>query len=495
MTVNGRLGGPSPAAESVTVWPSGGRALACGLLLSVCFCTAAALILHGGILDPESRSYVAHYISAKPLLAKVFDVNINDLTAYQARELSYLFDYVDAQFIRICIHFGCPHFLSLTALVFATVVLVTTARYCTTDLAMEWPNVVLLLILYLSCPSTIFSASVGRTAKCGVALTIVLGWQLIHRQVRHCPPQMGSYSSWITLLGLGLAASVFDRQGFYVVAMAWMLLALHAYLNRNRHSLRLMTATATAILLNLIYNLIIGPRLIHHFVNYWPSFEYQRLPLDHLYAAPLAWALTGTSLVLDYLRFFVGSITRPQAMIAVALIVWLAARTSTRRSADQTPRLVEQYSAPILLVALLAMLVVMTALMALRHWAVTYDDLRRINYSVPSVALFLMVLTWVFSQIRHRSVLSATCVRLLLAAAVFCNLASLPDHLRIIAGGGLGPSIARSARLLDGLRHVDDVSYVPEPDLVTDWFYQMFREHELHGQSFRFTGIHWEELQ
>ena len=155
----------------------------------------------------------------------------------------------------------------------------------------------------------------------------------------------------------------------------------------------------------------------------------------------------------------------------------------------------EQYSAPILLAALLAMLVIMTSLMALRHWAVTYDDLRRIGYSVPSVALFLMVLTWVLSQVRHRGVFSATSVRLLLGAAVFCNLASLPDHLRIIGGGYLGPSIASSARLLHGLRHVRDERYVPEPDLATDWFYQMFREHELHGRPFRFTGIHWEEIE
>jgi hypothetical protein len=495
MCTTGKQNAQDDAPSARRVGPVWGRAILCGIVLGGCFCTAVVLLLRGGILGPESRSFVAHYISEKPLLEKLLDLNVNELMMYQARELSYAFDYVDAQCIRLSIHLGYPHFLSLTGLLFVTAILVATARYSAAELRMEWSIVTLVLILYLSSPSTLFLANVGRTAKVGVALTTVLGWQLIHRQLLNPMPPSPWYKPWLALLTLGFTASIFDRQGFYILAMCCVALGVHTWTTGTRQSLVLLTAASTAFVMSVLYNLVIGPHLIHRVVHYWPNFAYQRIPMEEFIAAPFTAICTGAGLVLDYFRFFVGNLTTAQAMVAFVLIFWLAARSCPELSVHGKRRRWAQYNAPILLGILLVMLVLMTTLMAQRHWAVTYDDLRRIIYAPPSVALFLGLLLWLLSTVCHREVLSTTGVRLLLVVAVFCNIASLPGHLRIIRSGSFEPSIARSAMLLEGLRHVWDERYVPTPELSNDWFYQMFREHELYGRPFRFTGVHWEELQ
>ena len=59
-----------------------------------------------------------YYLSHKPLWSKIYDSDVLDGGMYQARELSYLFDYIDCKFIDGCVALGQPHFLSVTHYVF-----------------------------------------------------------------------------------------------------------------------------------------------------------------------------------------------------------------------------------------------------------------------------------------------------------------------------------------------------------------------------------------
>src|SRR5438045_304383 len=62
-----------------------------------------ALIIHGigfwgrGIIDKEAMIFVLNYLERRPFLATIFDPGVNDSGLYQARELSYLFDFIDAR--------------------------------------------------------------------------------------------------------------------------------------------------------------------------------------------------------------------------------------------------------------------------------------------------------------------------------------------------------------------------------------------------------------
>src|SRR5207253_6419194 len=50
-----------------------------------------------GIIDNEAREFVLNYLLKRPFFAQIFDPQINDWGAYQARELSYVFDLIDAR--------------------------------------------------------------------------------------------------------------------------------------------------------------------------------------------------------------------------------------------------------------------------------------------------------------------------------------------------------------------------------------------------------------
>ncbi|SVC26707.1 uncharacterized protein METZ01_LOCUS279561, partial [marine metagenome] len=52
-----------------------------------------------GIVDREARAFILNYLADRPLAAILFDPSLNDWGAYQARELSYLVDYFDAQIL------------------------------------------------------------------------------------------------------------------------------------------------------------------------------------------------------------------------------------------------------------------------------------------------------------------------------------------------------------------------------------------------------------
>ena len=48
-----------------------------------------------GIIDSEAMEFVLNYLQKRPFFAQIFDPQINDWGAYQARELSYVFDLID----------------------------------------------------------------------------------------------------------------------------------------------------------------------------------------------------------------------------------------------------------------------------------------------------------------------------------------------------------------------------------------------------------------
>jgi hypothetical protein len=63
----------------------------------------ALFILHAikfwgrGIMDQKATGFVINYLAPRPLGTIIFDPRLNDFGLYQARELSYLVDYIDAR--------------------------------------------------------------------------------------------------------------------------------------------------------------------------------------------------------------------------------------------------------------------------------------------------------------------------------------------------------------------------------------------------------------
>ena len=90
--------------------------------LATTFLAAIVLIpllisVDGGFSHPESNAFLQIYTdNTRPLLNILFDPQLTDWNHYQARELSYFFDWIDANFILFCCSIGKAHFYSIVTI-------------------------------------------------------------------------------------------------------------------------------------------------------------------------------------------------------------------------------------------------------------------------------------------------------------------------------------------------------------------------------------------
>ena len=65
----------------------------------------------GGFTHPESNAFLRVYNDcSRPVYRIIYDPLVTDWNAYQARELSYFVDWIDARFIYFCASLGMAHF-------------------------------------------------------------------------------------------------------------------------------------------------------------------------------------------------------------------------------------------------------------------------------------------------------------------------------------------------------------------------------------------------
>ena len=67
-----------------------------------------------GVIDEEGMFFVLNYLADRPLAATIFDPKLNDWGTYQARELSYAFDLIDARAFASLLDQGVLLFIPLT---------------------------------------------------------------------------------------------------------------------------------------------------------------------------------------------------------------------------------------------------------------------------------------------------------------------------------------------------------------------------------------------
>lgn len=96
-----------------------------GAALIVTFGCSLALLLEnlylfGYHLDLESAAFLGNYLADRSLPELVFDPARNDWKLYQARELSYFFDCLDARFIGWSIRHGWCQFYTLSGFLMLT---------------------------------------------------------------------------------------------------------------------------------------------------------------------------------------------------------------------------------------------------------------------------------------------------------------------------------------------------------------------------------------
>ena len=284
---------------------------------------------------------------------------------------------------------------------------------------------------------------------------VVLYWRVFHilQAARLSAP------AWLGCFACAWAATLCDREGVFLAAVAFVFLAFWFFSRREKTALKLMLALAAALGLSVIYCYVAAPLLTLSLNNYWPDFKYQHVPWVKLTEKPLFFVSSGLSLYFDTIRFFLGNIPLWGAVVVAFGLAYLAFHKGYGEGAlgfvlSQT-------------VFIWAMIVTMV----LRHEALLWPDVRRGYYLLPVVSMFAMTLLLALSKLQSPRLLA-----LLLCGAIVGNIMALPRHTAIIRTGSLSACYQSTPPLLEALRNLHNPDYAVSPAIATNQVFQFFHD-------------------
>lgn len=365
------------------------------LFIGAAYLLPVVLIVHAvafwghGIIDSEAMEFVLNYLQKRPFFAQIFDPQINDWGAYQARELSYVFDLIDARLFAALLD---RHLLVFVPLSGALGLIAVSAIYFYGSRKVFGLNGVsasILLSLFLSC--TVVQASTPilyRSSKIilSIALLGFLFYLFALLKIEKCevtPPES------VALSCLGFIMAICDRQGFYylctttlVVGMLWLISKAR---NESGSYPKVVIANAAAIVATIVYNRILAPWFIYALNGYWPNFSYQNLPWSKLFDP----ALPGKAfhIFADQVSFFFGNIPFIVIVLVAAIAIFW------KRQA-----IMKMNNLPIILLSIVAVLAILglLATMIARHPSVySVRDHEFWYYTLTLHVVFLFgITTW-----------------------------------------------------------------------------------------------------
>jgi len=448
----------------------GRRAVRAALALVVVGFMAAPLVFWDrGIVDTETTFFIQHYLGGRSLLRKVFDPRANDLKMYQARELSYFIDYLDAQAFRRLLNRGVVLLIPASGVAASLVTVVTFfwgIRRVTPGIAPL--TATLILLVYVT--NFVYLVTLGvfyRSSKPLVAATLLVTLfyvaHVVARRAHNIARPHVFTTSSLYVFALTSIMSLLDRQGFfYTVVLA---VALGACFMFRRPCLDLLAGAVAAIWAMLLYNLAIGPAIIHAVNGYWPSFEYQQLPAVVLLTEPHH-LREAAELVVGSTRVLLGSFPIWAYLVGAAawlLIMGIADQKSgdRNRESDTAESVVWKQGSrtwvlPIVLCTVaVASQVLMFALMIVRHPQVyAWPDHRLWYYPLPYQAALLFGLTLLVGYVvRHGGARRVLAVNVVLVLMVVGNITSWREHRGGMLRSPWFPTVYyQSAALKESLR-------------------------------------------
>lgn len=274
----------------------------------------------GGLVEIEATTFVRQYLDDRTLPQKVFDPHANDWDAYQAREPSYLADYLDARVLEAFMAAGRRVFIPASAWLSALLTLAVSWLAVRRMPRAAWLPAALLLLVYVT--NYVHLRTMGIFYRSSIPLLTPVLMAAVYYLVavlrpwswagERRPPARWAPAAVFVLLSL---MGVLHRQGFFYAAAGVGAMALHARLAGGRRDV--VVAGVAALAGNLAYDLVIGPWLIEAINGYSPSFEYQRLPWRDVLTAPMI-SVRSALLMLEALAALLGGL--PPWACAVVLL-------------------------------------------------------------------------------------------------------------------------------------------------------------------------------
>ena len=461
-------------------------AAACVVFAHLCVFLPAAF-WKGGVLEGEAITFVINHTDDRTPLQKIFSPRHNDFNTYQARELSFLFDYLDANFYLFLLRkFDVAFFIPLSAIVSSLLIIFIYRRGVRRTLpGIDRLTGELSLLPFLTC--FVFVSSMGLFYRSGKPLLAPVVLALLFHIFRTAQSRVrGSIeeNGWgmvnrrsLITLGLLFVAALFDRQGYFYVLIAFSVLLLHFLLTRKLKDL--LIAAAAAAVLGHLWNIVLGPAIIWA-VNYEPAdFSYQRIPKEELANLPVH-SLRATRLLLANVATMLGGYYVIGYLVVATITGWLIWRAIIFHKRQTPGKLRERYTsgeslAVIYALLVLALQIVMFALMNARHpYIYAWVDHWYWYYPLPFLMTALFGLALLLNALLPRlGALARRSARVALVVIVASNLLHLPDYRKLmLSSHWFGPIYGLSEALKAS---IGDRS--PRPDLGTE-FTRFFLFHE-----------------
>jgi hypothetical protein len=139
--------------------------------------------------------------------------------------------------------------------------------------------------------------------------------------------------------------------------------------------------------------------------------------------------------MLDTFRFMFGNISRVVAATVILLLIVVCSRGFPVRWGNRAIPKAGSFITGLVLLGVVLMIVLQFCIMVHFHEAITWEDVRRMYYVLPTLALFLMVAAAALKTVcaGHRHV--ARVLSMVLALCLAGNIDADWDHHRIVRSG------------------------------------------------------------
>lgn len=452
-----------------------------------------------GMLHYEMDVRFPAHISGKPLFQTIFDAKSMNLGGWEARQLSFVFDVIDGNFVAFCIRHGFPHFRSLTHYVFTFLIMLYLWSFLTRILKLDRLLSILLIALLLTTPSFIY-AYYYRTSKIGVTLFMVILLSEMYKVIKGDIYLNIKIKKplWIifTFLLATLSLMLFDvLGGFFAAALIAYLFFALVYKPDQNKSAALVGMLIGYVLWGL-YFLYLGPVLTLIFSGHNADSSY-------LTGAPWAdlphFLFVGTPpLIVDMVQYLFGYLSQAGGAILLAWVfttsLWLTSRPKKKTLKAITtawdPRLprqqfilklrsfISRYEPLLTLFFILGSITIIYGLLATRHPPMLSPDVRPTYYIMPaqaallfSTAIFLARarIKWFFKfpRIRYFAIV------LLVFFLVGNTIGSIRIKVLLYSGQNV-KLFPHDAALIDSLAHIHSANFKPNENVATDPIYQLF---------------------
>lgn len=455
----------------------------------------AVWVLEGGLLHPEIRVRMPLYLRHASLFSIIFDAAQD--TIPRPRQISFIFDVVDAYFIQACSRRGYPHFLSFTHHVFSLFIMLSLWRFMNRYVTKN-RGISLLFIMTVLFSRAFELAAIFRTAKIGAALSIALMINVLADLLTH-PLQWRRKSlelaGWAAILFvLAIVGALFDEQSIALTLVVTVVLVGWSILRRNAACAAGAAGAAVGLGFTGAYYRWIFPKIYLSVNHVSMTYDFQTsVPNDVLTNGKIYW--DSLELMLDTAGCLLGNLTRSQVIAGIVCVVgiWVVHSKNALRAREAgmgeisstgtaTGLLVKPADGWAVLLFLLALgaLWVLNVGLVLKHPAVLWADVRIAYYWLPAATCIAFLVPWIVARIDLLFSPTVPGRRATLAIGVLVlfvgsNLMALPDHLATLKSGHIAPDFAATKQLLPALKDPVKAREVYGREPVNDPIYMLLK--------------------